>query len=60
MKYRRFGKLDWEVTILGFDAMRLSLIDENPIHFNAVSVRMPVLRKNCCNGLAQNSTSATC
>jgi len=41
MKYRRFGKLDWEVSVLGFGVMRLPLIDENPIHLNEVeSIKM--------------------
>ena len=29
MKYRRFGKLDWEGSVLGFGAMRLPLTDRN-------------------------------
>src|SRR4030042_2904922 len=41
MKYRRFGKLDWEVSILCFGVMRLPLIDENPTHLNEVeSIKM--------------------
>jgi len=28
MRYRRFGKLDWEVSVLGFGAMRLPLVDK--------------------------------
>jgi len=28
MQYRRFGKLDWEVSVLGFGAMRLPLVDK--------------------------------
>ncbi|UCB44015.1 MAG: aldo/keto reductase [Dehalococcoidales bacterium] len=30
MQYRRFGKLDWKVSALGFGAMRLPLLDNNP------------------------------
>ena len=41
MKYRRFGMLDWEVSVLGFGVMRLPLIDEDPEHINeAESIKM--------------------
>jgi len=41
MKYRRFGKLDWEVSVLGFGVMRLPLIDEDQTHLNeAESIKM--------------------
>ena len=41
MKYRRFGVLDWEVSVLGFGVMRLPLIDEDPANINeAESIKM--------------------
>ena len=41
MKYRGFGMLDWEVSVLGFGVMRLPLIDEDPAHINeAESIKM--------------------
>ena len=32
MKYRRFGSLDWEVSVLGFGAMRLPIIGKDAYH----------------------------
>ncbi len=32
MKYRRFGNLDWEVSVLGFGAMRLPIIGKDAYH----------------------------
>ncbi len=29
MKYRKFGKLGWEASVLGFGAMRLPFLDGN-------------------------------
>lgn len=34
MKYRRFGKLDWKVSALGFGAMRLPIIGSDPAKIN--------------------------
>jgi predicted aldo/keto reductase-like oxidoreductase len=41
MKYRKFGKLDWEVSVLGFGVMRLPLLDEDMANVNELeSIRM--------------------
>jgi len=41
MKYRKFGKLDWKSSALGFGTMRLPLLDENPEHIDeALSKRI--------------------
>ena len=41
MKYRKFGKLDWEVSVLGFGAMRLPQTDEDMTHVDeAEAIRM--------------------
>jgi predicted aldo/keto reductase-like oxidoreductase len=41
MKYRKFGRLDWEVSVLGFGAMRLPLIGGDPLNVNEPdSIRM--------------------
>ncbi len=34
MKYRAFGKLDWRVSVLGFGAMRLPVIDRDQTKIN--------------------------
>ena len=34
MKYRKFGRLDWEASILGFGAMRLPVINEEMANIN--------------------------
>ena len=41
MKFRRFGKLDWEVSVLGFGAMRLPIIGDDFTKINeAESIKM--------------------
>jgi predicted aldo/keto reductase-like oxidoreductase len=41
LKYRKFGKLDFEVSILGFGAMRLPFTDNNPANVvESESIRM--------------------
>jgi predicted aldo/keto reductase-like oxidoreductase len=32
MKYRKFGSIDWEVSVLGFGAMRLPIIGKDASH----------------------------
>ena len=34
MKYRQFGKLDWQCSVLGFGAMRLPQTDSDPAHID--------------------------
>jgi predicted aldo/keto reductase-like oxidoreductase len=34
MKYRKFGNLDWAVSVLGFGAMRLPVIGNDPAHID--------------------------
>jgi predicted aldo/keto reductase-like oxidoreductase len=34
MEYRKFGELDWEVSVLGFGCMRLPIIDDKPANID--------------------------
>ena len=34
MKQRKFGKLDWKVSVLGFGAMRLPIVDNDASKIN--------------------------
>jgi predicted aldo/keto reductase-like oxidoreductase len=34
MKYRKFGRFDWDVSVLGFGVMRLPLMDKDPANIN--------------------------
>lgn len=41
MQYRKFGKMDWEGSVLGFGAMRLPTLDSNPKNVDVKeSIRM--------------------
>lgn len=41
MQYRKFGKLNWQASALGFGCMRLPLLDEDPTHINeAEAIKM--------------------
>jgi len=41
MKYRKFGRLDWDVSALGFGAMRLPLVGRDPGHVDeAEAIKM--------------------
>jgi len=44
MKYRKFGSLDWEVSVLGFGAMRLPVIEGNSEKIDEPSA-MAMIRK---------------
>ena len=50
MRYRKFGNIDWEVSVLDFGAMRLPIIEKDPAHIDEPKaiemVRYPSQRFN--------------
>jgi predicted aldo/keto reductase-like oxidoreductase len=58
MRYRKFGSLDYEVSVLGFGAMRLPIIGKDPYHVDE-SEAIKMIRHAIDNGVNYIDTAYT-